>query len=1085
MRKLSFLLVFLLLTAMEVLAQRTITGTVTSSADGLGVPGATVLVKGTNQGAITDMNGAYKLTVPANATTLVFSVIGMKKQEINIGSSNTIDVVMETDALNLDEVVVVGYGTSTKQSLVGTVTTIKNKDLQSKSVSSVSQSLAGEVAGVQVINTSGQPGSSATIRIRGLGSVNGNRDPLYVLDGVPFDGAINSINPNDIESTTILKDATATAIYGSRGANGVILLTTKAGKIGTSSIEVDVKQGVNMSQLPRYSTIKSPEDYIGLAWESLYNYGVASGNSNPTSFADLNLFNSIPPPAPQPGIAPYYNMWNIATGADLIDPVTHKVRSGVTRKYTPENWEDYGFQNSQRTEANISMSGGNEKNKYFTSFGYLSDVGYVINSDFKRYNATINISHEVKSWLTTNAKMSYSGTETNNNGQEANSNSVFWFVDNLPPIYPLFLRNPDGTIVADPVYGGNQYDYGSNGRGFGALTNSIADAHLNRSRAKTNQLAANFGLNLRFYEGLTFETTLGAQYFAEKYNSLNNPFYGSAAGQGGSIYKQDHQILIYNFLNLLRYKKSFGKQNLEILAAHEANSNESKYFYANKSMAVVPDIDDLNNFIIVSSPPGSYTDNIRLESYFSQLNYNYNSKYYFTASVRRDGSSRFIGKNKWDNFGSVGLSWILTKESFMQNLSFVDFLKFKVSYGIMGEQSGVGLYPGFNTFSVSNLNDQISISPRDIGNPALTWETSKMFQTGIEFSLGEYIDATLDYYIKNTKNLLFDKRVGPSVGYALLTVNDGVLRNSGIEFDVTAHILKGDNYGLNFTVNGEFLRNELQDMPIETMTGKQKLLDIQGMYGRSQGHSLYDFYTREYAGVDPADGTAMWYQNYHDLNGNGIYDAGTLVNGVLVGAEGIASLYEYQVANPDSSISVTTTKTYANATQKFVGKSAIPFIRGAFRIEGNYKNFDISAQFLYSLGGYAYDGAYATLMGNGQIGGNNWSTDILDRWQKPGDITNVPRLTNGLEQTVNSGSTRFITSSNFLAFNNIRIGYTFPGKLVKRFGMSNLNIFVAGDNLMLLSARDGFNPSTNEIGASDMYRYSPLTTYTAGLRVKF
>jgi TonB-linked SusC/RagA family outer membrane protein len=1058
----------LLLTAMQVLAQRTITGTVTSSADGLGVPGATILVKGTNQGTITDINGAYKLTVPANATTLVASVIGMKKQELIIGSSNTIDIVMETDAQNLDEVVIVGYGTATKQSLVGTVKTVKNEALQSKSVSNVSQSLSGEVAGVQVINTSGQPGSSATIRIRGLGSVNGSRAPLYVLDGVPFDGAINSINPNDIESTTILKDATATAIYGSRGANGVILLTTKAGKMGTSSIEVDVKTGINMSQLPRYSTIKSPEDYIGLSWEALYNKGVASGEANPTGYANTNLFSGS-------GISTFYNMWNVTGGADLIDPVTHQVKSGVTRKYSPENWEDYGFQNSQRIEANVSMQGGNDKTKYFTSFGYLNDAGYIINSNFKRFNATINMSQVVKKWLTTTAKMSYTGSETNNNGQESNSNSVFWFVDNLPSIYPLYLRDTDGTIVPDPIYGGNQYDYGSNGRGFGALTNAIADAHLNRSRAKTNQLTSNFGINLIFNENLTFETSLGSQYYAEKYNSLDNPFYGSAAGQGGSIYKQDRQLLVWNLLNLLRYKKSFGEHNMEFLAAHEANSNESKYFYANKSMAVVPDIDDLNNFIIVSSPPGSYTDKNTLESYFSQLNYNYNNKYYLTASIRRDGTSRFIGDNKWDNFGSAGLSWVLTKESFMQNVPIVDFLKFKLSYGIMGEQSGVGLYPGYNTFDVSNLNDKISISPRDIGNPDLTWEKSKMFQTGIEFSLGKYIDATVDYYIKNTGNLIFDRRVGPSVGYALLTVNDGELRNSGIEFDITAHLLKGDDYGLNFTVNGEFLTNELTAMPVDPATGKPKTLDIQGMYGRSNGHSLYDFYTREYAGVDPADGTAMWYQSYHDLNDNGKYDAG----------EGIASLYEYQTLNPDSSVSITTTKTYANATQTFVGKSAIPVVRGAFRLEGNYKGFDLSAQFIYSLGGYAYDGAYANLMANGTIGSNNWSTDITNRWLKPGDITDVPRLSSNYDVNVSSASTRFITSSNFLAFNNIRIGYTFSSKVVKKLGMSNLNIFVAGDNLMLLSARDGFNPATNEVGASDTYRYSPLTTYTAGLRVKF
>ncbi len=1049
-------------------AQTTVSGTVTSADDGGTLPGVSVIIQGTNLGTTTDMDGYYTLSVPAGSTAIEFSFIGMEKQTIAYTGQTTINVVMQQSAKLLDEVVVVGYGTTTKQTFVGSIKTVKNEDLQSKSVSNVSQSLAGEVAGVTVINTSGQPGSSATIRIRGIGSVNGNRDPLYVLDGVPFDGSLNSINPNDIESTTILKDATATAIYGSRGANGVILLTTKSGKIGTSSIEVDVKQGINMSQLPRYSTIRSPEEYIGLAWEALYNKGRASGSTDPTAYANSTLFSGS-------GITPFYNMWNVADGGELIDPATHQVRSGVTRKYSPENWADYGFQDSQRTEANVSMRGGNEKTKYFTSFGYLKDVGYVINSDFKRYNATINIQHEVKSWLSSSAKMSYTGTETNNNGQEANSNSVFWFVDNLPPIFPLFLRNPDGSIVADPIYGGNQYDYGSNGRGFGALTNSIADATFNRSRAKTNQLTGNYGLTVKFSENLTFETSLGTQFYSQKYNSLNNPFYGSAAGQGGSIYKEDRQILSYNFLNLLRFKKSFGDHYFEVLVAHESNSWESKYFFANKSMAVVPDIDDLDNFIIVSSPPGSYTDQVKLESYFSQLNYNFQSKYYFTASVRRDGSSRFIGDNRWDNFGSIGLSWIVSKESFMQNLSFIDFLKYKISYGIMGEQSGVGLYSGYNTFDVSNLNDHISLSPRDIGNPDLTWEKSKMFQTGLEFSLGKYVDATLDYYMKNTNNLIFDRRVGPSVGYALLTVNDGVLRNSGIEFDVTAHLLKGSDYSLDFTVNGEFLTNKLITMPIDPATGEPKLLDVQGLYGRGEGHSLYDFYTREWAGVDPADGTSMWYQNYHDLNGNGLYDSG----------EGIASLFEYTTANPDSTISLTTTKTYADATQKYNGKSAIPKLRGAFRLEGTFKNFDLSAQFIYSLGGYAYDGAYATLMGNGLIGGNNWSTDILNRWQNPGDITNVPRLSNDYDVNVSSASTRFITSSDFLAFNNVRIGYTFPSKLIKRFGVSSLNIFVAGDNLMLLSARDGFNPSTNEVGASDMYRYSPLTTYTCGLRVKF
>jgi len=411
----------------------------------------------------------------------------------------------------------------------------------------------------------------------------------------------------------------------------------------------------------------------------------------------------------------------------------------------------------------------------------------------------------------------------------------------------------------------------------------------------------------------------------------------------------------------------------------------------------------------------------------------------------------------------------------MKGLPLLSFLKYKISYGIIGEQQGVGYYPAYNTFDVSNLNNQISISSRDIGNPDLTWEKSKMFQTGIEFGLGKYIEGSLDYYDKNTSNLVFDRRVGPSVGYALIKVNDGVLRNSGIEFDITAHIINKRDYGLDLTLNGEILSNKLINMPIDPATSKPKVLDISGLYGRAENHSLFDFYTREWAGVDPADGTTLWYQNYHDLNKNGAVDAG----------ESIASLFEYTTANPDSAISRTTTKTYANATQKYVGKSAIPKVRGAFRLEGRVKGFDISAQFIYSVGGYAYDGAYAGLMGNGVVGNTNWSTDILNRWQKPGDITNVPRISSGQDLNVSSASTRFITKADFLTLNSVRVGYTIPQKLTERIGISSCNIFVTGDNLFLLSARDGFNPSTNEVGASDVYRYSPLSTYALGLRVKF
>ncbi|WP_423129966.1 SusC/RagA family TonB-linked outer membrane protein [Gaoshiqia sp. Z1-71] len=1065
MKKITLLLAIFAIGLQAVLAQtKEITGTVTSADDGSSLPGVSVSVKGTTIGTITDVDGKYLLRIPEGNQTLIFSFVGMKTQELDANSS-IVNVVLQNDVIGVDEVMVVGYGTTTKQSFVGTVNKIKSEYIEAKSVSNISQSLAGEAAGVNVINTSGQPGTSATIRIRGFGSVNGNRDPLYVLDGVPYNGSLNAINPNDIESTTILKDATATAIYGSRGANGVILITTKSGKSGTSSIEVDVKTGVNVSQLPRYSTIKSPEQYIGLSWEALYNRGVASGQANPEGYANSALFGD--------GITESYNLWN-ADGADLIDPATRTVRAGVTRKYDPENWEDYGFQSSSRTEATVNFNGGNEQSKYFTSFGYLNDVGYIINSDFKRYSAAMNLESKVKPWLNLNSRMSYSGTETNNNGQTEDSGSIFWFVDNLPPIYPLFLRDDNGDYVDDHIFGGYQYDYGV-GRGFGALTNAIADAHYDRSRTKQNQLTGNFSGTIKFIEGLTLENTFGAQFYARKYNNLNNPFYGSAAGQGGSIYKVDRQMIVYNLLNLLRYKKSLDSHNFEALVAHESNAWEEKVATASKSKMVHPGIDDLNNFIIVSSPPTSYTDKVRLESYFGQLNYNYDNKYFFSASIRRDGSSRFIGDNKWDNFGSVGLSWIVNKESFMAKLPIIEFLKYKISYGVIGEQEGIGYYPGYTTSDVSNLNDEISISERNVGNPDLTWETSKMFQTGIEFGIGKFLEGAIDYYQKNTSNLLFDRRVGPSVGYALIKVNDGELRNSGVEFDLTAHIIKQSDYELNVTVNGEMLSNKLIKMPIDPATDMPKLIDINGRFGRSKGHSLYDFYVREYAGVDPADGTSMWFQYFHDDNNNGVVDSG----------ESISSMLDYVSENPDAVITKTTTKTYANATQKYVGKSVIPKVRGAFRVNGRVKAFDFSAQFLYSLGGYAYDAAYANLMNNDDVGGNNWHTDIMKRWQQPGDITNVPRLSDNYDVNVVSSSTRFITKSDYLTLNNLRIGYTVPTTFTKRFSIENMNVFVSGDNLFLLSARDGFNPATDEAGTSDMYRYSPLSTYTIGLRVKF
>ena len=1065
---LAFLLLGLFAITTAMAQNKTITGRVVGADDGLPLPGVSVRVKGGTAGSSTGADGNFTLTAPQGASVLTFTYIGFVTQEATVGSNNRVDVRMVTDAKQLSEVVVVGYGTTTKQAFTGTAKVVQGEDLERKNVSNVSQALAGEVAGVRVINTSGQPGTAATVRIRGLGSVNGNRAPLYVVDGVPFSGSLNSINPGDIENVTVLKDAAATAVYGSRGSNGVIVVTTKTGKNKPSFIEVDGQSGTNMSLLPRYDVIESPEQFISLGWEALYNQGVAVNNANPTTYANTRLFSAS-------GISPNNNIWNVATGAELIDPATRSVRSGVSRKFDPENWEDFAFQNSARNEINVKMGGSSGQTNYYTSFGYLNDKGYSINSDFDRLSARLNLNHEVKSWLNVAANFGYARTETNRGGQSSDSGSIFWFVDNIPSIYPLYKRDATGKIVDDPIFGGPQYDYGDNGRKFGSLTNAIADATYDTQRDKRNELNGNASLNFNIVKGLTLENRIGAQFFNNGYVNRGNKYYGGSASQNGSIFQTKSDLFSYNLLNLLRYTTSFGNHNVSALAAHEATDWRQNIMNVSGFNLVDDQIEDFSN-AVVSNPTDSYTNAYQLDSYFSQITYDYNNKYFLSGSVRRDGSSRFV-KNKWGTFGSVGAAWLVSSEDFMADQKIFSNLKLKASYGLIGDQAGVGFYPGYDLYNVDNLNDSPAFSFASKGNPDLTWETSKMFQTGVEFGIGNYLTASVDYYIKNTDNLIFDRRVGPSIGYALLTVNDGKLQNRGLEFDLLGNILRKTDYFLNLSVNGEIFKNEITQMPIEPSTGLPKVIDVQGNYAWAKGRSIFDFYMREYAGVDAADGRAMWTVNYNDLNNNNAVDAG----------EAVLNVIDYLSKNPgvtEGQLKSTTTKTYSGATLKYLDKTSIPKVRGAFNLAGGFKGFEVSAQMLYSLGGYSYDGAYAGLMNNGLIGGNNWSTDILNRWQKAGDVTDVPRLSNNQDANVASASSRFVTKADYLSLNNVRLGYNIPVRYLSNLGVAGASLWVSGDNLWLGTTRQGFNPSTAEAGSSDTYRYSPLSTISAGLRVK-
>ena len=1052
--------------------QGTISGKVS---DGSGpLPGVSVVVKGSTIGTETDFDGKYSIKA-SSGDILTFRYLGYLSIDKTIGSSSIINVSMKEDANILDEVVIVGYGTTTKKSFTGTASVVSSENIDAKAVSNVAQALIGEVSGVSVTRTNGRPGSSATIRIRGFSSIEGNSAPLYVVDGVPFSGDINAINPNDIESTTILKDASATAIYGARGANGVVLLTTRKGTSGKNTVEFDFQSSVSSRTLPRYNLVDSEEEYMELVYAGLRNTADFAGNNNPSQFALDNLFSDR-------GVAPLYNMWNVADGNGLIDPSTGKVISGVTRKYTPTDWADAGYRDGVRNEMNFKTSGGTDKTKHYFSLGYLSDEGFIAESQYDRYSTRLNVTANPVDRVKISTNLDYSYSEYNDATGYGGGN-VTYMLDFTPTIYPLYLRDTDGNIVMNPNTNEPFYDFGDNiagnARDFSATYNGVGEAIYNINRTKRHSVNGNINAAVEIMEGLTFETTYGMNFYSSNLDNTRNSIQGSAGvALGGTLYKANTTYVSQNFNQILRYKTKFGEDhNFNMLVAHESFADRSEYFDMNRkgivnlnpNAATAPD-----NYL---DQNGVSTGNIvetSLEGYFTQANYNYLNKYYLQGTLRKDGSSRFY-KNKWGTFWSAGAGWIVSEENFLSSSNVINFLKLKASYGVLGDQ-GNAAYAGQLGFNIENLLGQPSLAPRAVVDPNITWESSEQMQVGVEIELFKgAIQADLDYYVKTTNNLYVNKRLPPSTGDAVILTNDGSLENSGFEFNVTGNIVRNRDFNLSLTLNGEMFNNQITQMPIENSTGLPKVVNISGLFGQSQGRSIYDYYIREWAGVDPANGNPMWIENWSDENSNGQYDSG----------EGIPDMLIYTAANPDAVIEERITNTYSNATRKYSDKSVIPTVRGAFRLNSSYKGFSLSTQFGYSLGGYGYDSQYANLMTNGKVGGSSYHNDMKDRWMQPGDINDVPRLYSNENVQVVSSSTRFLQSTDYLALNNARLGYQVPSQFLAKTGFSSVNFWVSGDNLFLLSSRQGYNPTTSLTGQSGRYTYNPISNYTLGVRVKF
>ncbi|WP_321306392.1 SusC/RagA family TonB-linked outer membrane protein [Marinifilum fragile] len=1066
---------------------REVSGIVTSAEDGLSIPGVSVIVKGTTIGTSTDFDGKYSINVPDAQSILVFSFVGMTTQEVAVTGS-TMNVVMQSASVDVDEVMVVAYGTAKKSSFTGSAVQVKGEELAKKNVSEVTKALTGEIAGVTVTNTSGQPGKNATIRIRGFGSINASSAPLYIVDGVPYNGDLSSISPSDIESTTVLKDASATAIYGSRGSNGVIVITTKQGKKGKNEIEVELKRGVNMRALPEYDVIDSQERFLELSWEGLRNNYMATEAQTAkvgidqfwtpdnlaaaAAYANSKLFDT------NIGITPMYNMWK-ADGDKLIDPTTGKFISGIGRRYTPEAWDDNMFDSGSRTQADLRFRGGVDKLTYYASMGYLKDEGYYINSAFERLTARSNMKYEPKKWLKATTGLSYSYSEINEPGQGTNANNGFSFVNNIPSIYPVFKRDADGNKIIDPHVGGYTYDFGREGeevRRYLGDINPAGAVRLDKDESITHEMSFNQKLDFSLMEGLSFSTQFGMQYSNVNRSELTNPLYGDAKGLG-RVERTNSSYLSYTWNQLLRYRTILAENhNLNAFIAHEVSSYESKVLYASNNTIARHDVAELANGAVMDNMT-SYKNDYTLESFFGQVSYDFMEKYFLYGSIRRDGSSRFSNGNKWGTFASISGAWVLSKENFMQNQNVIKNLKLKASYGTTGNQSLLDAdgysdyYPYHTTYSLGNLDGKLVLTPNKVNNENITWETAKQFSTGFEAKITKYLSLDMEYFRKVTDDMLFTTRVAPSTGNALWTVNDGKMLNQGLEFNAVVHAINTDDLTLNIRINGASYKNEMLRMPVDNSTGEQKILDIQGAFAYSKGHSRYDYYMKEWAGVDAATGQGQWYGYYYMDGTEKKY---------------VSSLTEYLGKGGNmNTLEVEKVTDYNNATNKYIGKSIIPDLSGACTLDFAYKGFTASAQFLYSVGGYAIDYVYAGLMDNGMAGANNWSSDIEGRWQKPGDVTDIPRLSNSFDSNVSSTSTRFLTKRDYFALNNIKLGYSFPKDMLEPLNLSAASIWVSGDNLWLTSKRKGFNPTTSVTGGSSESRYAPLSTITVGLNFKF
>ena len=1018
-------------------------GSVLSAEDGSGLPGVSVVIKGTTIGTSTDIGGNF--SIKANeGDILIFSFMGMVPQEFTIVDNKPIEISLSPDALQVDEVMVVAYGTAKKESFTGSAEVVKSEDLIKTSSGTVSKALLGKVAGVQVSAHSAAAGDGADIRIRGIGSANASSAPLYVVDGVANAPIPNN---NDIESLTILKDAAAASLYGSRAANGVVVITTKKGK-GKTKVNVKYRQTLGQRSKSKFELMDANQ-YMAKAWEGLYNQEryIKGNESGAAQYAHDNLFSTVK-------YNPYVtnnNGENIAINQPFDN--NGKLVKGAKLLYDT-NWLDEVYRTGITHDAHVSLSRGSDRGSVYGSFAYFDQKGILIGNDYKKFNYTLNTSYKITE------KLEFT-INTNGRYYEGRENRSLWDVYTFSPVTPVYERAGITTDKYDDKYSYGDIMQDASGRNMYHWNKNYYNREKNPLAEVDNYEEGYDGMTIFVSPSLVYKPLDGLMFSAKgsaKFKTKNESyFYDSVHGAGvkdkgrGTKYHTNYRTLASTLMAV--YEKDFGRHNIKATAVYEVEEFQKKYLGARGKDYPMWEINNELGAAQEKDFISSSTNELAMISYLGQLEYGFADKYYLSGSFRRDGSSRFGPEKRWGDFWSVGATWRLSEENFIKDISFINNLKLRGSYGVNGndnllDQDGNTLYyPWQSSYGLDGQYNGKKYAYLDqIGNKTLAWEGNINSNIALEFKLFQKLWGTIEYYQRESDRLLLFKKVPSSSGADSRMENVGRIKNSGLELSIGSILIDNDSFKWNVNFTYTQNENEILEWYGDNWSGS-------GQTFREEGGSMYNLRMKKWAGVDSQTGSPLWYKKI--LDGNDKPTGKTAI-----------------------------TNDWEDASMYDAGDAAPTFF-GAITNNIEYRNWDFSMMMYYSVGNYAYNNIKGMVNSDGAQPLFNLEKEVANSWREPGRNSENPMYVTNDASRAWWRSTRFLQRSDFLKIKNLTLGYTFKKEKLERYNIKNLRLFLMGENLYTLTDFTGYDPELSLNGDTNGNIVPPMTSITFGIDISF